>query len=398
MKIAGIVAEYNPFHNGHKYHIEKTRLQTRADAVVAVMSGNFVQRGDCAVADKWTRAKSAILGGADLVIELPVYYSLSSAPLFAFGAVSILDALGCVDYISFGMETDNINKLSSIAENISKNPDALEQQTQKYLDNYTGYSAARRHAISALYGADESFLNGPNNMLALEYMCALSRLSSTITPIGITRLGADHHDTKAFSKYSSASALRERLYAGKSISKAVPKDVSALYKKASKSALFPVLTQHFDKMLISHLRRTNPSELQNIIDMPQGFENRIVSMANKAGSIDELTKLCCARQYTYSRIRRLLFASFIGIHFMGYDKKPTYIRVLALNDTGKKVLAKMNENCTLPIITKAASYDKKDSDELFMLDTLATDLYSAAYENVSNRAGGKDFTTSPIIL
>ncbi|MBE7027205.1 MAG: nucleotidyltransferase [Ruminococcaceae bacterium] len=393
MKIAGIVAEYNPFHNGHKYHIEQTKQKTLADAIVAVMSGNFVQRGDCAIMDKWSRAHAAILGGADLVIELPVYYALGVAPLFSFGAVSTLNSLGCVDFISFGMEEENLDTLYDVAKALSFESEKIEAETKKYLDNYTGYPAAREKALCSLLDIDAKILQNPNNTLAIEYMRALFCLESTIKPIGITRIGAGYHDASADSEFSSATAIRKAIFKKENITHAMPKDVYDIFTKKT-----PTFTQSFDKAMLSFLRRAKAEELKNIIDMPSGFENRIISMAKKACSIDELVELCCARQYTRSRIRRLLFASFIGIQNMGYDKTPSYIRVLGANKTGRKVLSKINSAASIPIITKTADFISKDSDELFLLDVMATDLYNLGYDEPDMRTGSADFTTSPIML
>ncbi len=393
MKIAGIVAEYNPFHNGHKYHIEQTRQKTGADAIAVVMSGNFVQRGDCAIMDKWSRAHAAILGGADLVIELPVYYALGVAPLFAFGAVSILNALGCVEFISFGMEEENTRTLYKIAEALATVGETIDCETKKYLDNHTGYPAAREKALCSLLNIDAKILQSPNNMLAIEYMRTLISLKSTIKPVGINRIGAAYHDASMENEFSSATAIRKSVFEETAVAHTMPADVYDIFSKKT-----PVFTHNFDKAILSFLRRTKADELKNIIDMPQGFENRIISMAKKACSIDELIELCCARQYTRSRIRRLLFASFIGIQNMGYDKIPSYIRVLGANKKGRELLAKMSDTACVPIITKTADFINKDSDELFLLDVMATDLYTASQDESSMRMGGTDYTTSPIML
>ncbi len=393
MKIAGIVAEYNPFHNGHKYHIEQTRKKTGADAIVAVMSGSFVQRGDCAIMDKYSRAHAAIMGGADLVIELPVYYALGVAPLFAFGAVSTLNALECVDFISFGMEEDNIDVLYKIAKALATESEKIEAETKKYLDNYTGYPAAREKALCSLLDIDAKILQSPNNTLAIEYMRALFCLDSKIKPVGINRIGAGYHDASTESEFSSATAIRKAVFEEKSVSHTMPTDVCDIFMKKT-----PMFTQNFDKAMLSFLRRAKAEDLKNIMDMPFGFENRIISMAKKACNVEELVELCCARQYTRSRIRRLLFASFIGIQNMGYNKAPSYIRVLAANKTGRAILSKINDTSCVPIITKTADFINKDSDELFLLDVMATDLYNAGYDEPDMRMGGSDFTTSPIML
>lgn len=398
MKTAAIIAEYNPFHNGHQYHIHQTRRAAGADAVICIMSGHFVQRGDCAVADKWTRAHAALLGGADLVLELPVYYSLSVAQLFAFGAVSTLDALGCVDVLSFGIEADSLAPLSFLAEKLAFEFDKIDAQTQKYLDGHTGYPAARQRALTALYGADASLFAAPNNMLALEYMRQLLLQNSTIHPFGVPRRGAGHHDAHIASGFASASALRAALQRGGDISGAVPPEAYALYKEAHKKGRFPVFTNAFDQMILSFLRRSNAGGLAHILDMPHGFAGRLITMAAKAGTVDELIELCCVKHYTRARIRRLLFASFLGIPHLGYDKAPTYVRVLGMNQTGQTLLSHMRESCRLPVITKAANYPEKDTDLLFRLDCRSTDLYSLALPAPEARKAGADFTTSPIIL
>lgn len=398
MKTVGIIAEYNPFHNGHQYHIEQARRITGADAVVCVMSGSFVQRGDCAVADKWTRAHAALLGGADLILELPVYYSLAVAQLFAFGAVATLSALGCVDFLSFGIEADSLSQLSTLAKKLVYENDKIKVETQKYLDGYTGYPAARQKALTALYGVEEDLINTPNNMLALEYLCQLRLQDSTMQPVGIKRCGAAYHDAQITSQFASATAIRAALKQGSDFRAAVPESTYALYQHARQNGTFPVFDSQFDQILLGFLRRSRPEELQTILDMPHGMENRLISAANSAGTVDDLVELCSVKHYTRARIRRLLFASLIGIPNMGYTKPPSYLRVLGMNHTGQKVLSQIRDTCRLPIIVKAANFPAKDTDPLFLLDCKSTDLYCLAYQNSTLRRGGADFTTTPIIL
>ncbi len=398
MKTAAIIAEYNPFHNGHQYHIQETRRTVGADAVICIMSGHFVQRGDCAVTDKWTRARAALLGGADLVLELPVYYALAVAQLFAFGAVSTLNALGCVDVLSFGIEAESLASLSFLAEKLAFEFDKIDTQTQKYLDGHTGYPAARQQALTDLYGVDAALFATPNNMLALEYMRQLLLQNSTIQPVGIPRHGAGHHDPHTSSDIASASALRAALQRGDDVSGAVPAEAYALYEEARKNGRFPVFANAFDQMILSFLRRSNANELAHILDMPHGFAGRLITMAAKASTADELIELCCVKHYTRARIRRLLFASFLGIPHLGYDKAPSYVRVLGMNQTGRTLLSYMRESCRLPIITKVANYPEKYTDILFQLDCKSTDLYNLAFPAPKARRAGADFTTTPIIL
>lgn len=397
MKTAGIIAEYNPFHNGHQYHIEQTRRITDADAVICVMSGNFVQRGDCAIADKWTRAHAALLGGADLVLELPVYYALAVAQLFAFGAVATLDALG-VDFLSFGIEADNLSKLDALAKKLVTENDKIEAETKKHLDGYTGYPAARQKALISLYGIEESWIKTPNNMLALEYLRQLSLQNSAMQPIGIKRREAAYHDTSITSEIASATAIRAALKEGGNIRAAVPEQAYSLYQQARHDGTFPVFAAQFDQILLSFLRRSRPEELQGVLDMPPGMENRIIRAANRAGTVEKLVELCAVKHHTRARIRRLLFAALLGIPDFGYEKAPTYLRVLAMNRTGQEVLSQIRDTCRLPIVVKAANYPAKDTDPLFLLDCRSTDLYNLSYSLPELRKGGADFTTPPIVF
>lgn len=398
MKISAIIAEYNPFHKGHEHHIKQTRKLTDADAVAVIMSGSFVQRGSCAICDKWTRANAAVSGGADLVFELPVYYSLGTAQLFANGAISTLNSLGCIDFLSFGAESGDISVLTDIAKKLLNEREAIERETQKHLTFRNGYPYARAKALSSLYGIDETLFSSPNNMLALEYLQALYLSESSITPIAVKRIGGDYHDTSTSVPFPSAAAIRAAISEGKDISDTMPENVYKLYNNACKNGIFPIFPHDFDCMLLSRLRACTPAELKDIIAMPQGFESRIIAAAKKSASLGELIELCSARQYTHSRIRRLIFASFLGIKDMGYSKPASYARVLAMNNRGKAALAEMQKSTSIPIITKTADYIGKDTDPLFLLDVRASDMYALACHVPEYRRGGKDFTTSPIIV
>lgn len=395
MKTVGIICEYNPFHNGHKYHIEASRKISHADAAVCIMSGNFVQRGGLAIADKWTRTKSALAGGADLVIELPVYYAASVAQLFAFGAVCILDALGCIDFLSFGIEEENIQTIEKIAYELESNEGKIASNING-VDWRKGYPAVFS-AYSSLCGEDINIIKKPNNILALEYIRAIKRIKSHITPVGIKRIG-EMYKSENIGELASAEGIRNALKNGADIETAIPENVLKIYNSAYRDSLFPVFDSDFDSSVLSVLRSYKPAQLENIIDMPHGFANRIIACAKKALSIDELVDLCCVKQYTRSRVRRLIFASFLGIKSMGYDKKPSYIRILGANETGKALLNQIKKTSSLPVVTKAADYNKKDSDELFLLDMRASDLYFASCKNSAFRGGMKDFITSPIMI
>lgn len=369
MKTVGIIVEYNPFHNGHKYHIEKTKELTGAQGVVALMSGNFVQRGEPALCDKYTRAKSALLGGADLVVELPCLYSCQSAEYFAKGAVEILEAMKC-DFISFGMEEDNLQKLQKIAKKM-QNPDYnFKQKIDTFLKSGDSYPKA----IAKATGSDA--INTPNNILAIEYLKAIK----TMTPIGIKRQGSEH-DGKG-----SASDIRAKLLSEENIESLVPKttyDILKTAKLVDKDAL--------NAIVLYKLRSMSAEEISLLPDVTEGLENRIKEACNKALTLEELLELVKTKRYTMARLRRICTNALLGIKKTDLGQNPQYIKVLGMNNTGMKIIDKLKKDCPLPLIVKTA-----DADMCNMLkrDLWASDIYSI----LTGVPGNKDYLTSPIVI
>lgn len=369
MKTAGIIAEYNPFHNGHKYHIEKTRKLTGADGVIVVMSGNFVQRGEYAICDKWSRAKMAICGGADLVIELPVIYSCQSAEFFAKGAVSILENLNC-NYLSFGTEADDTEEIIKIAEFL-KNPDdnfkkTLEESLQK------GESYPK--ALSKALGNDA--INTPNNVLAIEYIKYLEKMK----PFGITRKGS-MHDGKG-----SASDIRAKISANESAQSLMPQSALDIFEKSNRAN-----REIYEKLVLYKLRTITADELKAVPDVTEGLENRIMQMCHKATTLDELLELIKTKRYTMARIRRILNNALLGITKDHITKAPEYVRVLGMNKKGMEILASLRDNTDIPIITKVADAPKS---KMLDVDTNATNIYSL----LADKPSMTDYTTTPVIL
>lgn len=374
-KITGITAEYNPFHSGHAYQIE----QIESDAVVAVMSGSFVQRGDVAAADKWTRAHLAVKGGVDLVIELPVVFALNTAQKFALGAVSLLDSIGA-DEICFGSECGDISTLAQTAALIENEPQEVSEKIKKLIASGMSYPAAREQAYADKI--PNGILSEPNNILAVEYLRALIRLNSKLRPVTIKRYGAGYNDALPKNGIASASAIREILKEGGKADgftefNDIPNDLSRL-----------------DSAVTANLRMMTPEQLRKINDVGEGLENRILRAAAECSAIDEIAEKIKTKRYTMSRIRRILISSLLGITADMSNHMPDYIRVLAMNETGKSALKEIKKRSKLPIITKAADY--KERSFLFDMDVRATDI-AALCEN-ENKSGGKDFTTSPVII
>lgn len=380
---SGIISEYNIFHNGHKYMINE--IKNHSDTVAAVMSGSFVQRGDVAITDKWTRAKTALLNGVDLVVELPVCYALNAAPNFAEGGVKILDYLD-IDEIAFGSECGDIDTITAAANIMEQETYIISDLIKKHMAN--GLSYAR--AITASYKDTilPEILSSPNNILAVEYCRSLIRNNIDITPVTIKRTAVKHDDTNISSCFASASQIRNMLFKGEDISKLVPYDTDIL------NGNIPYNISMLDTAIIAVLRNTHPKRLKNISEVTEGIENRITEAAMSTDSFITLAHAIKSRRYTLSKIRRILLAALINFTKDIYSPDPEYIRVLGMNKKGMNVLKKAKKNCPVPIITKAADF--KEQSPQFQLDLRASNI--AALCHPSNRNGNTDFTTSPVII
>lgn len=395
MKVCGIISEYNPFHNGHKYQIDKTREITGCDTVLAVMSGNFTQRGEPALIDKYRRAAMALSSGIDLILELPVLYSVSSAEIFSFGAVSLLDSLNAVDYISFGSESGDIDNLQKIALSLSFESEDYKTKLQNGLKSGLPYHKSRENALSPVL--DERLLkdiNNPNNILGIEYLKSLIRLKSRILPLTIKRIGAGYKEESIADNYSSASALRKNLN---------NKDRELLKNNMPEPA-FNILNDlmedgykftDIDKMLpyIRYKLYMNPPGIKAIPEVIEGIDNKILKEIN-TNSFDELILSVKSKRYTYTRIARILTQYFIG--FECYDikemrKKPCpYIRILGANEKGRKLIRLIKKNSSIPIINKIPI----NMDTVLDLEIKSTKAYSLINKNISPF---DDYLIKPII-
>lgn len=371
LKTAGIVAEYNPFHNGHLYHIEKTKEITGCDVVLAVMSGNFAQRGEPCICDKYKRAKMALMGGADLVLELPTLYSVSSAEIFAQGAVKILEEAGC-EFISFGTESDDLKKLCEIADILKS--EKLNLIVNEKIKDGKSYPRAISEAISE-YGYSE-LLGNPNNILAVEYIKAIKKA----TPIAIKREGSMHD------KKGSASDIREKIKSESSYKDLVPDFCLPILSDAKMPD-----RKIFENLVLYRLRTMTEEELKNTPDVSEGLENRIKKASLKCTSFDSLCEEIKTKRYTMARIRRILINALLHIKKDDIKKPPEYLRVLGMNKTGMSALSEIKKTSQIPIITKTA--DAKISDML-KTDILASDIYSV----LTNSPASSDFLNSPIVL
>lgn len=364
MSVCGIIAEYNPFHAGHAYHCRCVRRQLPDAVLVSVMSGNFVQRGDFAVWEKYRRAGYAVRsGGPDLIFELSLPAALGSAERFAAGAVSQLLATGCLTHLSFGSECGDSSLLTRTAAVMqTAEYAALRGQT---LESGIGYAAASHAALQELFPEGAPLLRTPNDTLGIQYLRALGDHPIRILPV--QRIGAGH-DAPPEDGFPSASFLRGLLSDGQ--------DVSAYLSPETAEWPRQTLREHAREIL-SYLRRLSPSELASLPDVSEGLEHRLYRAVRESGSIDAIVESCTSRRYARSRIRRLILCAWLGIRADLAALPPQYLRVLAFNDRGRTLLKTMKQTASLPVITKplAAQSLTGPAQQLWSLDMLADDLY-----------------------
>ena len=375
MKVAAIICEYNPFHNGHKHQIEL--IKRDFDAVLCVMSGSFTQRGEAAVFDKWTRAKAAVFCGADLVLELPVRYSLSSASGFAQGAVELVAAAGIADALVFGSEANDISRLSRAADILISEPPQISAKIKELLADGMSFPMAKQAAFSEVIDAD--LMTNPNNILAIEYISALKRQGSNIIPITHPRT-VGHSDSSENGGFASAALIRGEIKNGGKFSQLVPYDYSdcEIYDTNCLTDIFKFLLTTRGETLFS--------------DIPDA-ENGIFNRFNKnidLKTLDEIIDASVTRRYTRAYLKRIVMRAILGIGGGYYP--PKYLRVLAANSAGREMLAKMKDTASLPIVTKTADFPK----ELLKEDLLATDIVALC--TYPKQKKGRDFLISPIMI
>lgn len=383
METAGIVAEYNPFHRGHAWHIAETRRRLGGEApVVCVMSGHWVQRGECALADKWLRAALALDRGADLVVELPTPWAMASAESFARGAVSLLAATGVVDVLSFGSETGELAPLEAAAAALDA-PDYPER-LRAALGRGLSFPAARQEAAGA------ACLSAPNNNLGVEYLRSLRALGSTIRPLTVPRQGAGH-DGPAAGGFASASELRRLLRAGRG-------EEAAPYLTAPWSGELADM-QHIERAVLARLRTMGEGDWAALPDGggAEGLPSRLAKAAREAVSLEDFYTRAKTRRYPHARLRRLALAAFLDLRAAERPAAPPYVRVLGLGGRGRALLRKMKETCPLPVIVKPAQARELDGPArtLFESEARYTDLYGLCFP--APRPCGAEWIHSPVV-
>ncbi len=405
--VLGIVGEYNPFHNGHLYHLNESKKITGANYTVAVISGNFVQRGNVALIDKWTRAKMAILNGIDLVLELPCIYSISSAENFASGAIKILNSLKIVDSISFGSEINDMSVLKEFATILTEEPDEYKSLLAHELSKGISFPKARENAL-LMYLNDirkyANVLSSPNNILAIEYLKALQLSESTIQPISIKRKGPGYNSNMVIDDFASGTAIRRFISDRNfySLDKVLPKVSYDILAEAVKKGHYVKGIESFEKEIMFTLRRMTTADIANLPDVSEGLENTIKNAANSCNNLSEFIKLVKSKRYTQTRIDRILLYALLG--FTKEDMEDSkridpYIRVLGFNSKGQELLSEIcKSNKKLQVVTSVKNFMStcRNKKLLMMLekDIQATNTYTLGYEYDS--LSNLDYTTKLI--
>ena len=382
MKIAGIVAEYNPIHNGHAFHIQQTKNvdgTCRATHVVAVMSGNFIQRGGPAVMPKADRVRAALACGVDLVLELPLPWAMASAEAFATGAVGVLDALGCVDDLSFGSECGDLRLLNKVV-------DALESErfstlVRYYCDGGVSFPAARQKAVQEIAGERVAgLLELPNNTLGIEYIKAIRAINSEITPFTVARIGTPHDGMLPIGEFASASYLRELIMAGRldTAMRFMPAEARAVLHRAMADGHAPADEKSAQRAVLAHLRRLSKVEISRLPGISEGLENRIYDSIRQCGNLQELYDFIKTKRYTMTRVRRIVWSGFLGLTADMALLPIPYIRVLGLNGRGEEILSVVKKSRKLPLLSRPSQLSalSEGARQVFETECRAADLYA----------------------
>lgn len=416
MRVLGLITEYNPFHNGHLFHLQMAKKISGAEYTIAVMSGNFLQRGEPAMFNKWSRAAMAVGSGIDLVLELPFAYASRSAAYFAQGAVDILDKTGIVTDLCFGSESGDIEQLQLLAQLLADETDEMKTYIKDELALGVTLPLAKTKAMvkySLVHGIFnqtqiKELSSQPNNVLGLEYLTALQANKSNIKPFTIKRLSAAYHDENFHGQLASASGIRAYIkkngWIGNNLADVVPKNTLGIINEEVTNNRLPIFIDNLTTSLLTRLRTIKKEELAAIFDVNEGLENKIIAAAKDSTSYNELIANIKSKRYTRTRIQRILIHTLLN-----FDKKSAhnidshggvqYLRVLAFSEKGQQILRLIKKQGQLPLITKVTSGETLNeiSRQLISFDIMATDLYTALYPNQQARKGRLDYLQGPII-
>ena len=383
MKIAGVIAEYNPFHNGHAHHLRETRRRGNCDYVVVCMDGSFTQRGEPACMDKWARARLALKCGADAVFELPALWALQPADGFARGGVAVLGGLGC-DLLSFGSEETDINLLKTLAEMRENEPPELRAALREGLAAGKSHARARGEAIAELLGVDAALLNSPNLILGTQYLREIRAQNMKMEPLPIKRIG-NYHDA-ALGDFASATAIRAAIHDGKMEEArfCVPEPAREELRRAGR-------LHAMDDLLLHTLRGMPPEKIAEIPGVGEGLEQRIARCAQEAAGREELLEALKCKRYTRARLSRICACALLKMTKSTVEShaKPEYARLIGMREDARPLLRELKARSRLPIVSDAAQLR---GDAVFDLECRATDLRALLCDEPSERRAGQEFT------
>lgn len=393
MKVAGIIAEYNPFHNGHAYHIAKTR--ENADAVICVMSGAFTQRGKPAIINKWARAEMAVKNGADLVLELPFPFSAAPAEIFAFGGVDLLNKTGCVDMLSFGSEGGELEPLVKTAELLEEKGREISQTVRERAGEGKSYAAAVAEALGDL--EESGIMDSPNNLLGVKYLMALNKLKATIEPFTVKREGG-YNSLSLEGDFASAAAIRNAVSENMDFFGYMPEGAFEIFKREKQAGRIYKVS-NIDALFTGLLRRNE--NLSDIAYVAEGVENRFVKAAETCFTVDSIIDFVKTKRYTHTRLSRISASILVGMDKSTLAENMAggvaYARVLGANGTGTALLREIKEN--IPVISRGGDYASLDEygRKQFELEMKAGNICALCAENSAERIANTDLLKSPYI-
>jgi len=400
MKVIGIIAEYNPFHNGHLYHLNEARKATGASHVIAVLSGNFVQRGEPAIVDKNARTKMALAAGIDVVIELPHMYAMSSAGYFASGAVSLLDSLGVVDGIAFGTEA-NLADIETVARILRDEPQTFKDSIKAELARGVSYPNARARALGEVIADFPKLIEGPNNILGIEYINAIARIGSKMSVTTVERT-VPHIGGRA-GRFASASEIRKSLLAG-NFEEGIAFMPDFAVEILKQAGAFHRLNNFSDAFQYK-IRSSEASELREIAEISEGLENRIISLSREYANLDDIITQVKTKRYTLSKIKRCFLNILLDVRkdvFVPAQKNgPSYARVLGFRKESQALLGQIAEHSRIPLVSNLKHLGKFDehTQKLVEAELRATDIYalSADRAGLSALCGRREEYNTPIV-
>lgn len=404
MNVCGIIAEYNPLHHGHVYHLSQARLETQSRYVVVAMSASFTQRGEPAVFDKWARTRWALMNGADLVIELPALYCLQSAEYFARGGVKLLGRLGVVTHLCFGSELADAGLMTQAANMLENEPTSLRAALERALKSGYSYPRARFAALQEI-GAPErmlELLSEPNGILGVEYIRAIERYAPEIAVAPLPRIAVGHHAPHAVGKYASATAIRAELACGRAVDGLVPMadELNALIEQGEG----PVFMRGLELVLLHILRAMPHGDFAELPDAPEGLDNALRQAACHCGSAEQLLDALKSKRYTRARLSRLLAHALLGIRkrdtaLANAADAPGYIRVLGIRKDASELLSRIKAGSSWPLVSRKAEMDALcgTAAEILRIDLRATDM-QALGKAPPFRAASQDYTRRLVVV